>query len=122
MPVLTLDYLSKGDPQIVEWWRAAIALWDDLLAGYEPWEDEDQSQLARIFSDSQLAFEQRCGFREPGKEIMAWSFFARLYQVGAGLSANDALARAGLAAFQRSRCSGEIKMRAKKAAELFGLE
>lgn len=68
----------------------------------------------------QMRFENRCGGRDLGQEIMAWSGFAFLYDTYAGFNnINQQRAIRLRDAFRSSGCSLEVTSHASNAADFY---
>ena len=77
--------------------------------------------LAKRLTTEQFWFENHCGGRWEGQEIMAWSAFGSLYTTDNGFDDNDVAAQNLAKAFKSSMCSIEVKGYARRAAESYGI-
>ncbi|MBW7996104.1 MAG: hypothetical protein FVQ81_05930 [Candidatus Glassbacteria bacterium] len=116
---MIIEELKKGNHSIVDYFVAAEKKWPEILCFIENLTTEE---LAEKISDRQSEFMLECGGDTLGKIIMAWSGFAHFYscQEGFGDNANGRYAYKLAQAFQKSRCSVEVKDTAKQAANIYG--
>jgi hypothetical protein len=114
----TIELLVNGDARVVEYYRAAVQHWREIWARPEA---KDLTKLATLLSDEQLWFEQNCGTRWVGQEIMVVSGFGMLYSTRSGFEDNAGRARLLYSAFQRSVCSIEVTGMARDVAAAYDL-
>jgi hypothetical protein len=115
---LTLDALLAGTPDVPWYFKRARQRWEEILGSGQI----DVPLLAERLKDEQRFFEQECGGRYLGQEIMAWSALAYLFSAKEDSSPGQlARARALVEAFTRSSCSWDAKTPMIQAAEFYGL-
>jgi hypothetical protein len=114
----TVERLVHGDEQLIEYYREAVKRWGEIWSRPE---SRDLVRLATSLSDEQFWFEQNCGGRWIGQEIMVVSGFGSLYTTAAGFDQNAERARRLYNAFQRGYCSIEIKAIAREVATSYGV-
>lgn len=116
----TLYSVLNGEDAIFGYYSTAAAYWQNFFATHA------NSSLATwansLFKDQISFFESKCGGRDLGQEVMAVSGFTFLYNPVAGFDSNLPLAQMLKTAFDASMCSIEVKIRAKRAADLYGLD
>jgi hypothetical protein len=121
MPSYTLNALinNQGSSLQVNY-NQALTLWDSI------WNDpksETVEGLSEILTSKQLTFENNCGGRYVGQEVMVWSGFASLYDPISGYQeGNEDKSRRLYEAFKESYCSGEVISEARKAAKSYYLD
>ena len=115
----TLEKLLEGDEEVIGYYQTAKNKWGELLAENR---DGSVSDWARWLTMEQHFFEQECGSRWVGQEIMVWSGFAALYTTTSGFDENWPLARKLAGAFERSMCSIEVKSTARRAAASYSVD
>jgi len=111
-----IENLMNNDVEVVEHLSKAKAKWEDIFKDITTVSVAD---LAKRLTTAQSWFEVNCGGRDDGKEIMAWTGFAVIYDTGAGYdrpnrSMHEAVKLAQ--AFVASSVSIEVKGGAHKAA------
>lgn len=109
---MTFYDLVNGKQEVLEDYKKAATLWEDI------WNDHmsmDTESLSELLFMKQVEFEKACGGIQRGKEIMPWSGFAFLREDEANFDKTEKLAEA----FKNSACSLEVKGNAKKAYNLF---
>jgi hypothetical protein len=114
----TVELLVNGDSNVGEYYRLAVERWKEI------WAQPDSGNLARLatrLSNEQMWFEQKCGTRWVGQEIMVVSGFGMLYTTAAGFDQNIERARLLYDAFQQSYCSIEVKGIARDVAASYDL-
>ena len=113
----TIERLMNGDPSVVDSYMAAKAHWQGIFQNLE---EISVADLAREISNEQYWFENHCGGRWPGQEVMAYTAFATIYTVQSGWNGNEHLGQKIAAAFAASHCSVEVKGAAREAARACG--
>ena len=68
MPQNTIKSLIEGDPSIMQYYQKASEIWSEILSDPEA---GDVDGLANILAARQSQFEEQCGGRFLGREIMA---------------------------------------------------
>lgn len=109
---LTFYDLVNGKQEILEAYKEAATLWESI------WNDHnsmDVDSLSKLLFMKQGEFEEACGGRQRGKEIMPWSGFAYLLEQKDSFDKTETLAEA----FKNSNCSVEVIGNAKEAYKLF---
>lgn len=122
----TLQKLIEGDEEIVNHYKQAKVIWDEITEIIDCNNNENIPKLANELSNRQIAdFEHKCGGRDIGQEIMAWSGIAQFYKVEDGFG-NDyerlQSAKNVYKAFQKSYCSLEVKGYATDVVNSYSLE
>jgi len=113
----TLERLINGDSSVVSHYEIAKKEWKDFFAKHK---NDSIEYWARWLFESQIGFfENKCGGRYEGQEVMAWSGFATLYSTEEGFGENQPLAEKLAEAFKKSGCSLEVKFAANKAIESY---
>ncbi|HYT90564.1 MAG TPA: hypothetical protein VEL76_17790 [Gemmataceae bacterium] len=109
----TIELLVNGDPKVGEYYRRGVARWKEI------WSRPDSKhvyELATMIEDEEPWFEEHCGTRWVGQEIMVLSGFGMLYTTETGFGGNLERARLLYDAFMRSFCSIEAQAIAQKVA------
>ena len=118
MAVYTLEKLINGQADIVENYNNARELWAEIVQS-DAFNTTDS--LAEELTMRQLQFEQNCGGRWIGQEIMALTGIGQFYSSEIGFDATHEEAIKVKEAFARSYCSLEVKWHAEKAVKIFSL-
>jgi hypothetical protein len=114
----TIGLLVNGDPNVLEYYRLAVDRWKQIWSRPE---SSDIISLATLLSSEQIWFEQNCGSRRVGREIMVLSGIGMLYTTPTGFDEQIERAQLLYSAFQRSYCDLEVKGIARDMAEYYGL-
>ena len=115
-----IEQLMTGNTNVVGWFKSAKAHWEEVLVDIE---SVTVTELAQRIGGEQRWFENHCGGRDNGQDIMVWTGFASLWSNDAGYEdGKEQQARKLLAAFQASHCSIEVKGDAEDAAKSYYLE
>lgn len=115
----TLEALISGDIKIVEYYNNAKKIWQEIR---ESDSFKSLDILSKELKDKQFLFEEQCGGRHIGQEIMVNVGVGQFYSSEIGFEndiINDVVKIK--TAFAQSNCSEEVKSHVKKAAFLFGL-
>ncbi|MDF2392392.1 hypothetical protein GWQ29_13960 [Aeromonas sp. 2HA2] len=116
----TFSLLKHGDRRVLEAYRIANAMWDEILANYQG----DLGYLVNALSSKQLQFEwtlKDLGLnRWSAQEVMVFSGLS--YYLDCEDDAYRSLAISVAEAFEMSYCSIEVKSLAKRVAAMFYLE
>lgn len=118
MAVQTLEQLINGNEEIVEYYRNARELWDEIRNSIY---FESVERLAEQLSMSQMTFEHRCGGRWLGQEIMTVVGIGQFYSSEIGFDATIEDALKVKDAFAQSYCSLEVKWHAERTSKIFRL-
>ncbi len=111
----TIEELLKSNLQMQKYYSNAIELWEEI----DSLASRDSQSLSQVIRAKQSEFEQRCGGRNLGQEIMVVSGIGRHYSTARGLE--DVKARAVYKAIKDSMCSLEVKVAADKIAESYSI-
>jgi hypothetical protein len=114
----TVEMLVRGQAEVINYYRLAAERWREIWGRPEASQLE---QLARMLQAEQMWFEQNCGGRWVGQEIMVVSGLAGLYSTATGFDCNEPRARLLYDAFQSSLCSVEVKSIAQEVARSYDL-
>lgn len=115
----TISRLLGGDESVVQDYVTARNKWAEF---FHDKEHASLEEWANWLSAEQIPFfEQKCGGRHAGQEVMVWSGFGTLYNLNTGLEDNLPLAKKLAQAFAKSTCSMEVKISARKAAESYSV-
>src|ERR1700722_7386276 len=114
----TIGLLVNGERDVLEYYRLAVDRWKQIWSRPE---SSDLVSLATMLSNEQMWFEQNCGSRRVGQEIMVLSGFGMLYTAQTGFDGQEEGARLLYDAFQRSFCDLEVKGIARDMAVFYGL-
>jgi len=125
----TLNELMLGHSNVVNWYQDAIKLWSGILKDIDIKDSKTIGLLARELNIHQSRFEQACGDRSSGKEIMAITGIIQFYNINTGFedewdkknTFRKKKAKNIYNAILFSGCSVEVKMTAKKVAKFYGL-
>lgn len=71
----TLKKLMNNDSEILEYYQNANKFWEEI---WNSQESENEKDLGKKISSYQYQFEEECGGRWIGQEIMAWSAYTYL--------------------------------------------
>lgn len=120
MPLETLEYLIKGQREIIKYYERASRKWNEI-AESEAFKEVDS--LAKQLSSLQIPyFESQCG-KSLGQELMVVVGVGRFYTRRGGFDEegrNSAIRV--LKAFMKSHCSVEVKGEAKRVAKMYWLD
>ena len=116
--IFTINSLLKGDQQVTNYYQSAKRYWEKILSeeGYT-----DILKLSKRLHMEQFWFEQNCGGRTLGQEIMSITAIAQFYDIQVGFDHTFKKAQFVYQAIVRSYCSLEVKYYAKDAAKEYGL-
>jgi len=118
MAVNTLEALINGNANIVEYYNNGTLLWQQIK---ESVEFNDVNSLAQALTMRQIQFENQCGGRWLGQEIMVITGIGQFYSSEIGFDATYEDALKVMNAFAQSYCSIEVKWQAEKVAKIFYL-
>lgn len=114
----TIEALVNGDRSVVQHYARAKQLWDEILASPDA---ANVDALSQRLSSAQFRFENECGGRWVGQEIMVIVGIAQFYSTVAGFDGNVKRARLVYDALRASHCSMEVKGHAERVAESYSL-
>lgn len=115
----TIDLLLGGDERVVMYYVAAKSHWQNILASND---SKAVDTLALRLTQEQFWFENHCGGRWQGQEVMAFAGIGHLYDQSVGFDLNRDLVLRLFDAFMESFCSLEVKWHAQRAAESYRLK
>jgi hypothetical protein len=116
----SLDMLVHGRAEVVDYYRAAAARWQEIWGSKQA---EKMETLARVLARDQAWFEEHCGGERIGQEVMVVSGFAGLAnaETYSGFDDNRERARLLFNAFRISACSINVKAIAEEVVRFYGL-
>jgi hypothetical protein len=114
----SMEMLVRGEDQVMKFYRDAADRWRVIWGRPE---SRTLASFARLLQSEQLWFEQNCGGRWDGQEIMVVSGLVGLYSTQVGFEDNLPRARLLYDAFQSSYCSVEVKSIAEEVARSYDL-
>src|SRR4051794_39845756 len=114
----TLEMLVLGRREIVDYYRTAAEKWSEIWSKSE---SKSLALFAKLIAREQHWFEQNCGGRFIGQEIMVVSGIVGLYSTSNGFDHNLQRARLLYDAIQSSFCSIEVKGIAEEVAKAYDL-
>lgn len=114
----TIEALVQGSAEIPHLYKRAGEKWAEFFKTHEK---ASTAEWSKWISAQQIGFfEQHCGGRLLGQEVMAWSGFGSLYSTATGFDDKAPLARKLAEAFEKSSVSLEVKSHAEEAAASYG--
>jgi hypothetical protein len=113
----TIEALMNGDPDILELYERAREHWKQILQETEPFDD---STLGQRLLGEQFWFEQDCGEKFLGQEIMVVTGIAQFYSTAEGFAENIDKAVIVLNAFKKC-ASIEAECFAESVAKIYDL-
>lgn len=120
MAIYTIQALLGEEQGLISFYAESTKLWEEMWNNSQ---SESVEGLSGLLTNMQMRFENRCGGRYLGQEIMAWSGFGHLYDTGIGFDGtNQERANRLVDAFRNSSCSLEVIAHADKAAESYYVE
>lgn len=114
----TIKRLMDGEGEVASWYAAAAERWDEMLSAQRV---QSLQSLAMRISNEQLWFEENCGTRYVGQEVMGWVAIAQFYRGEDGFGPRQGDAEFVLQAIRQSGCSVEVCGHAEAAARHFRL-
>lgn len=114
----TTELLIQGDKNILRYYSAALERWSGILAKYA---NKSSEELAKELSSQQFWFENHCGSRWVGQEIMVITGITQFYTTELGFDESRHLALKVYRAFIQSYCSLEVKGVAEDIAKSYYL-
>lgn len=116
---LTIEKLVQGDEELLNYYKKALENWENILVKEV---EEENGELSELLSEEQEIFEEECGGRDLGQEIMAIVGIYQFYSASSGFGENVDKAMMVYKALQESDCSEEIKIISEEAAKKTGLQ
>lgn len=116
----TVETLISGNSDIIGWYKSACDRWKEILG--EPEAIENIQKLADTLSSQQFWFEQNCGGRWRGQEIMVVVGIGQFYTTDTGFDGHEKEVLAVYKAFQLSRCSLEVQGIADDVADFYSIK
>ena len=113
----TIEALMNGSHDIVEFYQRAGEHWKQILQETEPFDD---STIGQCLLARQFQFEQDCGGKYLGQEIMVITGIAQFYSTADGFAGNRDKAKAVMNAFKKC-ASREAEYFANHVAEIYDL-
>ena len=112
----TLEALLHGRP-VSDWYGLAKQHWQIILGGKDAADDDLLAVTARA---EQRWFEENCGGRDVGLEVMVSAGIARYYTTAYGFRDDDLQrARAMFRGLLKSRCSEAVHDQARRLAAVY---
>lgn len=105
----TLQALLQGEP-VAEWYQAAKEHWEQALSKIDA---TDPKAVARVAGDEQFWFENNCGGRFIGQEVMVVAAIAHYHSSEDGFGDRMDKAEAMYRGLIISGCSSEIRWHAE---------
>ena len=115
----TTELLVQGDKNVLLYYNTALNRWRKILAEYA---SKSSEELAKELSSEQFWFEENCGSRWVGQEIMVITGITQFYTTERGFDENRHLALKIYRAFMQSYCSLEVKGVAEDVAKSYYLD
>lgn len=114
----TIERLIDGDQNVFTFYKNAKERWNKILLGNA---NSNSDELAKVLSSEQFWFEENCGSRWVGQEIMVVTGIAQFYTTARGFDSNRDKALLIYEAFMKSYCSLEVKGVAEDVARNYYL-
>lgn len=114
----SVEMLVRGQDKIVKYYEEAAKHWREIWAREDAL---DLAKLAKMLTSEQMWFEDNCGGRWVGQEVMVVSGLVGLYSTEVGFDGNLEKAHLLYDAFQTSFCSIEVKSIAEEVARSYDL-
>lgn len=114
----TTELLVQGDRDVLLYYSNALSRWRDKLPEYA---EMSLEQLAKELTIEQFWFEENCGSRWVGQEIMVVTGITQFYTTERGFDKDEQLALKIYRAFMQSFCSLEVKGVAEDIAKSYWL-
>jgi len=111
----TIEMILNEDVSILEYYRNAKERWGKILE--EHWGRTNALELSKLLTIEQFWFEQNCGGRWIGQEIMVIVGIVQFYSTEKGFEGNKEKALWVFDAFMKSYCSIEVKGKAQDVAK-----
>jgi len=102
---LTLLKLINNEEEILEYYKNAEKLWEKI---WNSKESQNEKELADLITSYQFYFEDQCGGRDIGQEIMVWSGYAYLIKKTEAKPETNSELNKFINAFDKSHVSSEI--------------
>lgn len=114
----TTELLIQGDKDVLIYYCNALSRWRERLPKYA---EMSLEQLAKELTVEQFWFEENCGSRWVGQEIMVVTGITQFYTTERGFDKDEHLALKIYHAFMQSYCSLEVKGVAEDIAKSYWL-
>ena len=115
----TIELLVQGNGSVLEFYANAVGKWNEIVNSEDFVSVES---LSRRVSIEQIPFfENQCGGRWVGQEIMCVVGIGQFYSTETGFGTNVKSALKIYDAIMRSSCSLEVKGHARRVAESYDL-
>ncbi len=114
----TTELLINNDKNILGYYEKAKAEWKKIIQENEACSSDE---LAKILTRKQMWFEQNCGSRWVGQEIMVVTGITQFYSTNIGFDKQKEKALWVYKAFMKSYCSMEVKGIAEDIAKDYNL-
>ena len=113
-----IELLMQENADVTAYFKNAKQKWREIIDQHEGDSEED---LAKTLSLEQFWFENNCGGRWEGQEIMVICGITQFYSTNTGFGADRLSALRVYNAFMKSHCSLEVKGAADKVARSYYL-
>jgi hypothetical protein len=114
----SLELLVQGNDKVLDYYQLAQDRWREIWSRPE---SRELASFAKLLQSQQSWFENNCGGRWVGQEVMVVSGLAGLYTTDSGFDDNLPKARLLYDAFLSSYCSIEVKSMAEEVARSYDL-
>lgn len=114
----TIEHLIDGDQEVITYFKNAKDHWLKILSENS---GSNSDELAKVLSSEQFWFEENCGSRWVGQEIMVVTGISQFYSTARGFDDNREKAQLVYEAFMKSYCSIEVKGAAEDVAKSYYL-
>ena len=114
----TTELLIQGDKDVLVYYSNALGRWREKLPKYL---EMSLEELAKELTIEQSWFEENCGSRWVGQEIMVVTGISQFYTTECGFDHHEHLALKIYHAFMQSYCSLEVKGVAEDIAKSYWL-
>ncbi|EJD6402369.1 hypothetical protein M0H77_RS19605 [Providencia rettgeri] len=112
----TIERLISADQEIITYYSKALKLWETILEA-----KPDYKKLSKSLPSDQLLFEQHCGGRWIGQEIMVITGITQFYKTEDGFGERKESAMLVYKAISSSYCSMEVKSVTEQVAKYYFL-
>lgn len=115
----TIELLMKENENILRYYKLAYSHWREILSSND---NNDAKSLSKKLTNEQMWFEDNCGGRYIGQEIMVVSGISQFYSTQNGFNGKEKNALIVYEAFKMSFCSLEVKSKADQVAKQYYLD